>query len=97
VAAGVALALGAASDQTGKAARRGVYPAQFPDSGNGRWIAERACLTCHAATLVTQQAKDSAAWEKSLAQMESWGVKLGRDERETLHHYLVTRFGPRSR
>jgi hypothetical protein len=73
--------------------RRTVYPNRFPDGAGGA-IATRACLTCHSATLTTQQRKDSTGWEKSLRQMETWGVKLTPSERETLFTYLRARFGP---
>ena len=73
-------------------ARKPAYPTRFP-AGAGRALAERSCLTCHSAMLVTQQHKDSTGWEKSLKQMETWGVKLTPAERDTLVAYLRTRFG----
>jgi mono/diheme cytochrome c family protein len=82
------------SDDLGKATRRKVYEQQFPE-GEGKAIAERSCLICHSQTLVTQQAKDSTAWEKTLGTMEKWGVKLTHDEHDSLRTYLVTHFGPR--
>ena len=69
-------------------------PDHFPD-GDGRAIAERACLICHSAMLVTQQAKDSTGWEKTLATMRKWGAPLSDGERDTLRTYLVTKLGPR--
>ena len=78
----------------GKATRRGVYPSDFAE-GDGRSIAERACLLCHSASLVTQQAKDSTGWEKTLVQMEKWGVAMTAAEHDTLRGYLLARFGPR--
>jgi cytochrome c5 len=101
--AGVAVALAAAalsmlalqphSAPTDPPKRRSVYPAHFPD-GPGRTVAERSCLVCHSATLVTQQHKDSTGWEKSVKQMETWGVKLKSADRESLLTYLRSRFGP---
>jgi cytochrome c5 len=76
--------------------RREVYPAQFPD-GAGRPLAERYCAICHAPTLVTQQAKDSTGWEKTLAQMEKWGIRPTPAEHDSLRDYLVSHFGPRAR
>ena len=73
------------------AKRRSVYPVRFP-GGAGRALAERNCLTCHAAPLTTQQRKDSTGWEKSLRQMETWGVKLSPTERDTLLTYLRAKF-----
>lgn len=95
----VALAVGgvvAFSDDLGKAPRRKVYSQDFPE-GPGQGIAARSCLICHSATLVTQQAKDSTAWEKTIGTMEKWGVKLAPAEHDTLRTYLLTHFGPRQR
>lgn len=78
---------------TAAAKRRSVYPTRFPQ-GLGRGVAERACLVCHSATLVTQQHKDSTGWEKSVRQMEAWGVKLKSADRESLLTYLRSQFGP---
>jgi mono/diheme cytochrome c family protein len=64
-------------------------------AGEGRAIAERACLICHSAMLVTQQAKDSTGWEKTLATMRKWGAPLSDAERDTLRTWLVVTLGPR--
>jgi len=82
------------SDDSGKAARKRVYEQQFAE-GEGKAIAERSCLICHSQTLVTQQAKDSTAWEKTLGTMEKWGVKLTREEHDSLRTYLLSHYGPR--
>lgn len=71
-----------------------AYKNTLPDSA-GRGIAERWCLLCHSAMLITQQAKDSTAWEKTFTQMEKWGVNVTPEERDTLRAYLVQNFGPR--
>ena len=80
----------------GKAARRALYPSEFP-AGAGHDLAGRSCLICHSASLVTQQAKDSTGWEKTLGQMEKWGVQLGRAEHDTLRRYLLAHYGSRTR
>lgn len=71
------------------------YPGELPP-GAGRDLAARSCLMCHAATLITQQAKDSSGWAKTVGQMEKWGVVLAPGERDTLIGYLVGRLGPRA-
>ena len=91
--AGAALSLGAGPPPA--PARRAPYLASFP-AGAGRAIAERACLFCHSAMLVTQQAKDSIGWEKSLATMEKWGAPVSATEHDTLRGWLLERFGPRA-
>ena len=90
---GAARSLGAGAPPS--PARRAAYPNAFP-AGPGRAIAERACLFCHSAMLVTQQAKDSTGWEKSLATMEKWGAPLSPAEHDTLRSYLLAHFGPRA-
>jgi hypothetical protein len=72
-----------------------AYKNTLPDSA-GRSIAERWCLVCHSAMLITQQAKDSTAWEKTLGQMEKWGVTVTPEERDSLRLYLVQNFGPKA-
>jgi mono/diheme cytochrome c family protein len=75
--------------------RRPAYRNELP-AGAGRAIAERACLMCHSAMLVNQQAKDSTGWEKTITQMEKWGATLAPAERDSLRSYLVARLGPRA-
>ena len=72
-----------------------AYATTLPDSA-GRGIAERWCLLCHSAMLITQQKKDSTGWEKTLAQMEKWGVALTVEERDSLRAYLAQNFGRRA-
>ena len=86
--------LGGAARDGRPAANRAAYPDTFP-AGAGKAIAERACLFCHSAMLVTQQAKDSTGWEKTLTTMKSWGSPMSDAERDTLRGWLLARFGPR--
>jgi hypothetical protein len=74
--------------------RRAAGPSALP-AGPGKAVAERACLFCHSSMLVTQQAKDSTAWEKTLMQMETWGAPMTPAEHDTLRVYLLAHFGPR--
>ena len=76
------------------AGNRAAYPDTFPP-GDGKAIAERACMICHSPMLVTQQAKDSTGWEKTLTTMKNWGAPMSNSERDTLRAYLLMRFGPR--
>ena len=73
--------------------RKPAYPMRFPE-GPGRSIAQQSCLICHSAMLVTQQHKDSTGWERTVQQMEAWGVKVSPAERESLMLYLRDHFGP---
>ena len=72
-----------------------VYPARLP-AGSARALAEQRCLVCHSAQLIAQQHKDGAAWEKTIAQMEKWGVALTPTEHDSLKSYLVRALGPRT-
>ena len=94
VMAAAAAALALIPGDSRSAGERAAYPATFP-AGPGAAIAERACLFCHSPMLVTQQAKDSTAWEKSIVTMEKWGAPLTPAEHDTLVRYLLARFGPR--
>ncbi len=77
-----------------------AYATELPDSAGrdsvARGLAQRWCLLCHSAMLITQQVKDSAAWEKTLGQMEKWGVTMTPAEHDTLRRYLLSHFGPRA-
>ncbi len=75
-------------------ARHMPYAAQFP-AGEAHDLADRWCRICHSAMLVSQQAKDSTSWEKTIVQMEKWGVQFTPAEHDTLRRYLVSHFGPR--
>lgn len=92
--AGLGLGLAANRPPEASVRRVAAYPAVLP-AGAGRALAERSCLLCHSAMLLTQQAKDSTAWEKTLAQMEKWGAPLSAAEHDTVRTYLLTKFGPR--
>jgi len=85
---------GATPTRASAGPRRQVYPDTLP-VGPGFEIAGRACLMCHASTLIAQQHKDSTAWEKTLGLMTTWGAPLTPGERDTLRSYLLEHFGPR--
>lgn len=70
------------------------YARPLPE-GRGRALVERSCLVCHSATLFVQQAKDSSAWERTLARMQEWGAGLAPAERDTLRGWLLANYGPR--
>ena len=86
---------GGETPDTAAVTKRLVYAAMLPDSA-GHDIAGRWCVLCHSAMLITQQAKDSTAWEKTIGQMEKWGVTLTPEEHDSLRTYLVKSFGPKA-
>jgi cytochrome c5 len=83
------------SGDRGASQRAAAAPARLA-AGEGQEIAARHCLMCHSAMLVTQQAKDSTGWEKTLAQMEKWSAPLAPDEHQRLQSYLLRHYGPRA-
>jgi cytochrome c5 len=95
VAVTIIAALATIPEDSRSSGERAPYSSTFP-AGPGKAIAERACLFCHSPMLVAQQAKDSTAWEKTLATMRTWGTPMTRAEQDTLRGYLLTHFGPRT-
>ena len=71
-----------------------VYPNDLP-AGRARLIAERGCLICHSATLITQQHKDDAAWQKTIRTMIGWGAPMDTVEGDSLRDWLVQEYGPK--
>lgn len=51
------------------------------------------CLTCHTMEMIAIQRLSPEAWEKTVAKMETFGVKLTPDERRAVLKY-VTQFSP---
>jgi cytochrome c5 len=75
-------------------ARAGALENQALDSlppGPGKHVLLRACTSCHAATLITQQRKTPEEWAKTVDKMVGWGAPLGAEEREALIAYLMGR------
>lgn len=70
------------------------YSTQLAE-GPGRALAEQRCLMCHAATLITQQAKDSAGWARTVSTMKTWGSPLDSAETDTLMRWLIASYPPR--
>jgi cytochrome c5 len=66
--------------------------AALPD-GSGREVVRSSCLTCHSASMISQQHKDAAAWDKTVTKMVAWGAPLPDDRKDELIAYLVANFG----
>ncbi|HEV7589831.1 MAG TPA: hypothetical protein VGO40_17080 [Longimicrobium sp.] len=74
-------------------ARAGALENQAIDSlppGPGKDVLLRACTTCHAASLITQQRKSPEEWAKTVDKMVGWGAPLAADEKQALVAYLTT-------
>jgi len=63
--------------------------------GGGHGIVVGGCVTCHGASLITQQHKDSAGWNKTVTLMIAWGAAVAPAEKPVLVAYLTEHFGAR--
>ena len=71
----------------------GTRLAEFPP-GEGKAIADQACLNCHSADVVRQQRLNEKQWTASLAKMSGWGAEIPESRKDALLAYLVKNFGP---
>ena len=65
-------------------------------AGDGRDIVIGNCLICHAATMITQQHKDAAGWDKTVTQMIAWGAPVPEARHAALVSYLAEHYPARS-
>jgi len=73
--------------------RLGTRLLEFPP-GDGKSIADQACLACHATDMVRQQRLTEKQWAAEVTKMAVWGADIPQDKREELVAYLVNNFGP---
>jgi cytochrome c5 len=59
----------------------------------GRELVLTYCITCHSASMLVQQRKDSAGWARTMTQMVNWGVAVPEERRAELLAYLRGGFG----
>jgi cytochrome c5 len=71
----------------------GTRLAEFPP-GEGKSVADSACLSCHSTDLVRQQRLTDKQWSASLTKMIGWGAEVPESKKEALLAYLVKNFGP---
>lgn len=71
----------------------GTRLAEFPP-GEGKSLADQACLTCHSTDLVRQQRLTEKQWTATVTKMAGWGADVPESRKETLIAYLVKNFGP---
>ena len=65
----------------------------LPD-GDGKAIAERACLACHSGDMLRQQRLTEKQWTAELTKMTGWGAVVPEDQKAALIAYFVEHFGP---
>ena len=83
----------AAADFDTKLPVLGTRLAEFPP-GDGKAIADGACLACHSTDMVRQQRLNEKQWTANLTKMVGWGAEVPESKREALIAYLVKNFGP---
>jgi len=71
----------------------GTRLAEFPP-GDGKAIADGACLACHSTDMVRQQRLTEKQWTANVTKMVGWGAEVPETKREALIAYLVKNFGP---
>ena len=71
----------------------GTRLAQFPP-GEGKAIADSACLACHSTDMVRQQRLTEKQWTANVNKMVGWGADGPESQRAALIAYLVKNFGP---
>jgi mono/diheme cytochrome c family protein len=83
----------AATDFDPKLPVLGTRLAEFPP-GEGKAIADSACLACHSTDMVRQQRLNEKQWAAAVTKMVGWGADVPENQREALISYLVKNFGP---
>lgn len=71
----------------------GTRLAEFPP-GDGKAIADSACLLCHSTDMVRQQRLTEKQWTATVGKMVGWGAEVPESRREALIAYLAKNFGP---
>jgi mono/diheme cytochrome c family protein len=71
----------------------GTHLAPFPP-GEGKALADQACLNCHSTDMVRQQRLNEKQWTANVAKMVGWGAEVPESGRDALIAYLVANFGP---
>jgi hypothetical protein len=63
--------------------------------GAQRELVVGGCLTCHSATMLLVQHKDSAGWDRTVTQMMGWGATVPPERKGELVAYLAEHFPAR--
>ncbi len=71
----------------------GTRLAELPP-GDGKTIADGACLTCHSSDMLRQQRLTEKQWAASVDKMVGWGAPVPQSRKDALVAYLTKNFGP---
>ena len=63
--------------------------------GEGRDLLVGGCITCHSATIVTMQRKDTTGWNRTVTQMMGWGATVPPEKKGDLVAYLAKHYPAR--
>lgn len=83
----------AAADFDVKLPVLGTNLQEYP-AGQGKAIADAACLQCHSASMALQQRLTEKQWTAAVEKMTRWGSAVPADKKAELIAYLVANFGP---
>jgi mono/diheme cytochrome c family protein len=71
----------------------GTRLAELPP-GEGKAVADQACLNCHSADMARQQRLTEKQWAAEITKMTGWGAEVPESKKDALLAYLVKNFGP---
>ena len=71
----------------------GTRLSEYP-AGDGKAIADAACLQCHSADIPRQQRLNEKQWTASVEKMIRWGAAVKETDKAALVEYLSREFGP---
>ena len=63
--------------------------------GEGRDLVIGGCITCHSATIITMQRKDTTGWNRTVTQMMGWGATVPPAKKGDLVAYLAKHYPAR--
>lgn len=64
--------------------------------GPARDLVIGGCVSCHSASIIVMQRKDSTGWHRTVAQMVAWGAPVPEERRPELIAYLARHFPGRA-
>lgn len=62
--------------------------------GEGKALADQACVLCHSTDMLRQQRLNEKQWAASVTKMVGWGAEVPESGKDALIAYLVANFGP---
>ena len=63
--------------------------------GEGRELVVGGCITCHSASIIAVQRKDTTGWNRTVTQMMGWGATVPAEKKGDLVAYLAKHYPAR--